>query len=99
MTKYRSHMAAATVRRNVNANGFVECHQSDSVLLAISEICDRSRDKLRILKLCQIAARIAHRSTAIQQDMTLRICVAAIFLNEISIRSPVQPPVKMAQIV
>ena len=65
-----------------------------------SKIRERRGEKLRVLKLRhRTCVRVIHRRAGVDQQVTLRVRVGAIFLDEVTIGAPEQTPVEIAQIV
>src|ERR1043166_9300403 len=93
-------MSRAIASRHMRMNSFIKGYQANRILLPIQEVCNGGGQKLCVLQFGDRgSARIFHRSARIDEQMTLRVCIGAILLNEVAISSTEQAPVEITKIV
>src|SRR5215211_7638895 len=93
-------MPGAITRRHMRVDLISKRNQTNCVLLAAQQVRQRRREKLRILKLCYRArVRVVHRIAGVDQQVTLRVRISAILLDEVAIGATEQTPIEIAQVV
>ena len=100
LAKDRAQVAGPAARRHMGVNMLVKRDEPNRILLAIQKVSQGRGQKFRIGEFRNSASlRISHRRAGVDQQMTLRVRVRAIFLDEVAIRAREQPPVEITQII
>ena len=81
-------------------NTSIKRDETNGVLLAAQQVCKGCGQVLGVLKFRYgRAVRVVHRRAGVDQDVTLGVCISAIFFDEVAISATKESPVEITQIV